>query len=210
MRRLGVAVVLLFVVTSCTAGTDREHAEEVETNGPTWPPHDSRSSDDFEQIERVPCENALVGDGAHDGQAVIDDVVVLPSATDPIFPVVPVGDSGVAYSADYLPQPEEWSFAKHGLQVRANHQVEIAVAAESADDLRIGWGGSPSEPSSAIYVDGCGSGGELFTSEWLGFPGGYWVRGAGCYSLNLRIDDQDIQKVDVAIGATCGSSSNLG
>ncbi len=108
------------------------------------------------------------------------------------------------------PDPAARLFAKEGLLVKTEAAFEIVVPDEVANQFTIGWG-SPASRTRRLAVQGChpgscaahhGSAPCDSSSTWLAYPGGFWVRQAGCLPLRVRAGEQE-QRVLIGVGAPC-------
>jgi hypothetical protein len=93
-------------------------------------------------------------------------------------------------------------FAKTGLIIKAKASFELIVPpqiAAPAVHLGIGWGGAPSAPSQRIVVSNCPQAG---CSEWLAYPGGYWLDHPTCAPLIVKADGTE-QQVHIGLGTPC-------
>ncbi|MGN9911257.1 hypothetical protein ACTMTJ_27240 [Phytohabitans sp. LJ34] len=129
----------------------------------------------------VPCAHDLGGTPpTDDAYRIVLDAVALPAGT------LTPQESG---------EPGRL-FAKQGLVVRANTEVDITIAPEAAAGTRIGWG-SPAPEATAVHVPACPSG-----SGWLAFAGGYTVRAPTCVPLVVEAHGRR-ERVEVSVGADC-------
>jgi hypothetical protein len=96
-----------------------------------------------------------------------------------------------------LPSHGYWS--KTPLYVRTGKAAEIRVPHSERGRIAMTWGNTASDP----LVEGTFSVGPCpGPVGWIVFPGGYYVRRPGCYTLLVRVHRTDAQ-VRVRIGAPC-------
>lgn len=176
---------ILAVATACT-GTqdagDRSHPDAT----PSQP-----SGRPSATAVPIGCGGVIGGGEPGPEWEVVGDAVALPSLRRPALPARPIGIT----SSDVV-EPG-WYWAKWGLVARGATPIDLAVPDELIDDMRIGWGGQPSEPAASTFMD-CED-----TDRWLAFAGGYWVREPGCYAVDVTIGTEPAQRVDIGIGAPC-------
>jgi hypothetical protein len=172
-RRRGLAILCGLALAGCSGVDQPNRAADS-------PPPSAAVSATGTAHAGPACAHDLGGTAPSDPHRLVLDAVVLPTTT-----LVPQ-ESG---------EPD-WLFAKHGLVVRAGTSVEITVAPEVADRVRIGWG-SPGPEGTTIHVPACQS-----ASGWLAFAGGYTVRSATCVPLIVRANGRQ-ERVGVSVGAAC-------
>lgn len=90
-------------------------------------------------------------------------------------------------------------FAKTGLLIRADSRFSLLVP--DRERLWIGWANGPAQPHKAVVVRGCARPSET-RSDWLAYPGGFWVQAVGCYSLVVISSGRE-QRVRLGLGAPC-------
>ena len=95
--------------------------------------------------------------------------------------------------------PEPRLFAKTGLLIRADSRFSLLVS--HRERLWIGWANGPAQPHKAVVVRGCARPSKT-GSDWLAYPGGFWVQAVGCYSLIVRSSGRE-QRVRLGLGAPC-------
>jgi hypothetical protein len=120
-------------------------------------------------------------------------VVALP--TSPNYPALQTARTGDGNHPRRL-------FAKTGLVIKAKNSFEIIVPPQVAAPtvrLGVGWGGAPSTPSQRVVVSNCPQAG---TSEWLAYPGGYWLDHPTCAPLIVKTDGKQ-QQVHIGLGTPC-------
>lgn len=110
----------------------------------------------------------------------IGGAVVLPTSSS--SPALAVTGNGGMY------------FAKAGLVVRPNAQVEVIVARKGRENASLRWGGTEGDH---LLVGPCNS-----DAEWLVFAGGYLVGRPRCVDLVVRTDGEETQTA-VGVGAAC-------
>jgi hypothetical protein len=119
----------------------------------------------------LPCGSYIDTDAPPASFEVVLGVVALP--TSPNYPALQTARTGDGNHPRRL-------FAKTGLIIKAKTSFEIIVPpqiAAPAAHLGIGWDGTPSTPSQRIVVSNCPQAGR---SEWLAYPGGYWLDHPTC------------------------------
>jgi hypothetical protein len=124
---------------------------------------------------------------------VVLGVVALP--TSPNYPALQTIRTGESNHPRRL-------FAKTGLIIKARTSFEIIVPppiAAPAAHLGIGWDGTPSAPSQRIVVSNCPQPGR---SDWLAYPGGYWLDHPTCAPLIVKTDGKE-QQVHIGLGTPC-------
>jgi hypothetical protein len=124
---------------------------------------------------------------------VVLGVVALPAS--PNYPALQTARTGDGNHPRRL-------FAKTGLIIKAKTSFEIIVPPQIAAPmahLGIGWGGAPSAPSQRIVVSNCAQAG---SSEWLAYPGGYWLDYPTCAPLIVKTDGKE-QQVHIGLGTPC-------
>jgi hypothetical protein len=95
--------------------------------------------------------------------------------------------------------PDPRLFAKTGLLIRADSRFSLLVP--HGERLWIGWANGPAQPHKAVVVRGCASPSETH-SDWLAYPGGFWVQAVGCYSLIVKSRGHE-QRMRIGLGAPC-------
>lgn len=139
------------------------------------------------------CGNYIDTHAPPESFRVVLGVVALP--TSPNYPALQTTRTGDGSYPRRL-------FAKTGLIIKAKTSFELIVPpriAAPAADLGIGWGGAPSTPSQRIVVSNCPQAG---SSEWLAYPGGYWVDHPTCAPLIVKTDGKE-QQVNIGLGTPC-------
>jgi hypothetical protein len=141
----------------------------------------------------LPCGNYIDTHVPPASFEVVLGVVALP--TSPKYPALQTGRTG---DGDH----QRRLFAKTGLIIKAETSFEIVVPpaiAAPAVRLGIGWGGAPSTPSQRVVVSNCPQAG---SSEWLAYPGGYWLDHPTCAPLLVKTDGKE-QQVHIGLGTPC-------
>jgi hypothetical protein len=141
----------------------------------------------------LPCANYIDTQPPPESFRVVLGVVALP--TSPNYPALQTSRTADGDHPRRL-------FAKTGLIIKAKTSFELIVPpqiAAPAARLGIGWGGTPSTPSQRIVVSNCPRAGK---SEWLAYPGGYWVDHPACAPLIVKTDGKE-QQVHVGLGTPC-------
>ena len=90
-------------------------------------------------------------------------------------------------------------FAKTGLLIKPGATFDIVVPTQYADHVRIGWGNGPIAPTTRFAVADCANPGG---TEWLAYPGGYWIDHPACVPLIVMADGKQ-QQVHVGLGTNC-------
>jgi hypothetical protein len=90
-------------------------------------------------------------------------------------------------------------FAKTGLLVRAGVSSTIAVQTSPHRVVKIGWRNGTITPARRVQVPACPPDG---ASQWLAFPGGYWVDRPTCVRVTVRSGGRT-DSARVAVGARC-------
>lgn len=176
--RAAAAVAMLMLLVGCTAGdlgADGRSAAEASAPANT----------------QVPCDQAISRAAPDDDAALVADALVLIFDSDSVLQATPIDapDQDALFDGDGL-------WAKQGITVSGGRQIEVSVPSTAEDELYIGWG-SPPEPATSVTIE-CGE-----ESEWFTFAGGYWVAEAGCHTIEVGIDGNDMHEVDILIGADC-------
>ena len=86
-------------------------------------------------------------------------------------------------------------FAKHGLVVKADAEVELAVG-EGVTGARLEWGGVATTGPTTRHVACAGKTG------WLAYAGGYYVATPMCLPVVARSAGKE-QTVRIAVGIAC-------
>jgi hypothetical protein len=194
--KIMAATMAVCVLAACSACTS-DNVPKVSAGSPMPPKSQTDPSAQTGPV-RIPCGGGIGIDTPPTDEmfTIVDNAVALPSTNQPALQVVPVDKSSPASQDEPLADGKSY-WAKQGIAVLGGHRVELSVAPEVADKIRIGWGHAPSTGSTSAVAD-CPS-----PEEWLGFPGGYSVREPGCYTIHARVDDKAKQQVDIGIGAPC-------
>jgi hypothetical protein len=111
---------------------------------------------------------------------VVVGVVALPT-----LKVLQVNDSG---------QPGEL-FAKHGLVVKADAEVELAIG-EGVTGARLEWGGVATTGPTTHHVPCTGQAG------WFVYAGGFYVAAPTCLPMVVRSGGRE-QTVRIPVGVAC-------
>ncbi len=140
--------------------------------------------------QRLRCADVIDTSPPPRDYSVVLDVVGLP--TSPHSRAL-----GTARTHDVPPEPR--LFAKTGLLIRADSRFSLLVPRR--ERLWIGWANGPAQPHKAVVVRGCARPSEA-RSDWLAYPGGFWVQAVGCYSLIVKSSGRE-QRMRLGLGAPC-------
>lgn len=196
----GMKIVTLLLtaalLTGCTGGSS-EGSDEHESPPPegesTRPTGSETPAAEAETVS-IPCSDNIRQQGkpppTAEVYAMVDGAVGFPSLKDPALQAVSVTGSDA-------PGTGEWWWAKQGLVVKGGHRVELRVAPEWADHMRMGWGFAPITRSTSVVAE-CPS-----KPDWRSVPGGYWVKKPGCYTVHVQVNSGSVHKVKLGIGAPC-------
>lgn len=94
--------------------------------------------------------------------------------------------------------PPQRLFAKNGLLVRSNTRSEFIVPKAWHKRLSFRWGNAGPQQASEHFVVGPCNG----ATEWMAFPGGYFVPDTACVQFIVRTSDGE-HPVSVGVGAPC-------
>ena len=147
----------------------------------------------------VACADAVGSSSPSTDYEVVDRAVALPtsssSRTAPQTGLTGVVASGVTPLRLY---------AKVGIYVHSDTEVELMVPVEARTQLAIG-AGNPPRSAYRLLVAPCPASG-----EWLNFVGGVWAAKVGCFPLEVHTG-RTVSRVDIGIGAPCpGQQPPLG
>lgn len=113
-----------------------------------------------------------------------------------------IGDSIALELGDAFPKPLPRDgdpalrlFTKTGLLVRTDSVTELIVPDGSAGHLAFLW--NVRQPTTHLVVGPCSG-----PSNWIAFPGGFYVSETGCFSFIVRAKDGD-HDVSVGLGSPC-------
>lgn len=87
-------------------------------------------------------------------------------------------------------------FAKTGLYIRADAELELRVPPEFQDRVAIGWG-DPGTPTHAILAFPCDA-----DEEWLSFIGGIWIADPECIALEV-VTGGVVETFKMGVGTAC-------
>ena len=90
-------------------------------------------------------------------------------------------------------------FAKTGLLIKPGATFQLLVPTEDADRVGIGWGNGPITPSNSLSAANCGDPGD---TQWLAYPGGYWIDHPACVPLIVTAGGKQ-QQVHIGLGTNC-------
>jgi hypothetical protein len=199
MKRHLVVGVLAVVALSCTANGNAATTSTSRSSEPdiaTIRPADSvvantdPAPDDLHVAPTVTldCSSAIGSQLPPADYEIVGDVVALPTARSAATAL----QTGTTHGT----VPATRLYAKAGLFVRRGSAFQLVVPPSLVGQLAIGWG-KPGRPALRLMVDGCES-----SSEWLNFPGGFWVPAVGCLPIEVIASTATLQ-VEVGIGAPC-------
>lgn len=89
-------------------------------------------------------------------------------------------------------------FAKTGLFAKPGARFTVSVPARLVHRLHVGWGNPPESLTREVVVPACPGA----ASEWLAFPGGYWVDHPACVAVIVRANSRT-RPVHVGLGTPC-------
>jgi hypothetical protein len=95
--------------------------------------------------------------------------------------------------------PHAALFAKSALMIAAGAEVTLSVPDDWVGRLTIGWGG-PAPRALNFHVPKCPA--PVAPSQWLVFPGGFWVDTPACVPVVVRRGTAQ-ETVHLAVGAAC-------
>jgi hypothetical protein len=164
-----IALILTFgLLAACTPDAGPPSGSVSNPPPTTWAPRCPESIDLLKQPSP--------------GLEVVLDAVALP--TGQVLQANPTNEHG-------------WLFAKHGLLVRSNRAVRIAVDPAATEWARIGW--SSISNSTEFTLPTCSDD----DPDWRVYAGGYSVRsGPRCLPLTVRVGDRTAQ-VRIGVGVAC-------
>lgn len=183
--RLIVLCLLSSLLVACTAQTK---PTEVRTSTTVYP--------SAEAIVTF-CQPVDYPEKPPAGYLVVDDGVAVPVTT-------PEGQALQISQGDfdqdgrwYFDDHGRWLWAKSGLVVLGNTDIEISAPLDSP--LHFDWGEEPNlVPRRSLRVE-CSQ----KTPQWIALIGGYFASSKGCFPLDIRVGDRPTVQVYVQMGAAC-------
>ncbi len=106
--------------------------------------------------------------------------------------VRPWGESGARYQGLH--------FQKVWIALRTGAKMNITVPLAMQDKMRIGWSNDGYRLANELKVPGCES--DPAGAQWVAYPGGFWLREAGCVPLTITTDTVT-KTVHVPLGKSC-------
>ena len=189
--------VLLAALVGCTTGTGNRPASStrsasVTTQRPTGPTTPTTSAPaPATTASTLDCGDyiATVAPAAIAPLQVVLGVVALPTSPhNPALQTALTGEAG-PYRL----------FAKTGLLIKPGATFQLLVPTEDADRVGIGWGNGPITPSNSLSAANCGDPGD---TQWLAYPGGYWIDHPACVPLIVTAGGTQ-QQVHIGLGTNC-------
>ncbi|MET3923427.1 hypothetical protein ABIB26_004393 [Arthrobacter sp. UYEF20] len=106
--------------------------------------------------------------------------------------VRPWGDGGAQYQGLH--------FVKVWIALKTGTKMEILVPPDMQDKMRIGWSNDGYRLANELKVSGCES--NPAGAQWVAYPGGFWLKEAGCVPLTITTDTTT-ETIHVPIGKSC-------
>ena len=93
-----------------------------------------------------------------------------------------------------------FSYAKIGIAIRTGARFSIVVPPAWQDKVRIGWSNRGPVLATTLRVPGCTP--AIPGTEWVVYPGGFWLKAAACVPLTIETD-AGTRSIQVPIGKRC-------
>ena len=190
MRKVPVVTVasVVLLMAACSGDPPPEAGPSVSASTPTR----SASTTTETPLPTKPslaCGDYIDTEAPPEDLQVVLGVVALPSSPrSAALQTSPTGESG----------PHRL-FAKTGLLIKPGATFELVVPDEFTKRLGIGWANGPATPASSLSVVSCPNPKD---SEWLAYPGGYWIDRPACVPLIVKAGGKE-QLVHIGLGTAC-------
>lgn len=91
-------------------------------------------------------------------------------------------------------------YAKIGIAIKTGAKFSIVVPPAWQDKMRIGWSNKGPILATTLRVPGCTS--AIPGTEWVVYPGGFWLKTAACVPLTIETD-AGTRSIQVPVGERC-------
>lgn len=186
---LGSTMVALVLMTSCSS----PKPPDVPTSSTPAP---ARPDSDVEPVSADSIQDFNCARPTWSG-AKITDLTNGPAASGLVAIVLDEdvhawGDTGARY--------EGFHFQKVWIALKTGAKMEILVPPAMQDSMRIGWSNDGYRLANELKVPGCES--NPPGAQWVAYPGGFWLKEAGCVPLTITTDTAT-ETIHVPIGRKC-------